>query len=1010
MRATCVAALLSALVLLPVSSVAAASAPAQKNILIVRGQALDLPGGTILVDGIERTIRNAVALPVEFFVEDVDTGRFGVEAFDEHLSALIADKYADIPLDLVVVFGQPAVQFVLRERLMMFPRTPVLAGLVDRPLFDEHALPPNASVVYARIDAQETIRFAQRIYPAARRVLVAGGTSRFDRGWQRAVREELHGIESTIPVAYDVDSTLDDLARRVAALPPDTIVLYVSMTRDGADVSVRPLEAVERLRASASVPIFGLSSTCVGHGIVGGAVIDFAAHGRDLGLQAVRMLAGDVPPPTTTPVVAMADWRELQRFQIAPASLPPSTVVAFREPSLWEQQKGTILAAAVVVIAEAALIVALVTAGRRRRETQAELVARLEFERMLSEFSVAIATAMPSGTALAIEAALGRLASSLGIDRVWRWRPDDPRDADWNSAALAKAQLATFSARAELPPSLRERLGDVAAAGCSVLAVPLVTGGATTGALFWVSRHPGLSWDIHADQLRVAGTVVAAVLQRRQAETALESSHHLKGAILDSMPAQIAVLDRGGVIIAANDAWYQFARANGYRSDASVSPGASYLTACHEALRDGDQIAAQAIELIEQACRGEWTGRQLEYRCDSPDSERWFLMAAEPLRRPEGGAVVTHVDITERKHSDIALRESEGRFRRLADALPVAVWMAGADGDCTYCNREWLDFTGRPMEEHSGYGWLESVHVADQAICLDAYLRAAHTAESFRTEFRIRRYDGEFRWMITSGVPRYGSDGNLEGYVGGCIDITDRKDAEHVLRDLSHRLMIAQDDERRRIARELHDHLSQQLALLAIDLQQLSMQHSAPSELLTPALHEAWRRTTEIASDVHAISHRLHPSKMEALGLVATIRAHCREVSRQSVDVEFIDQNVPGGIPPERALGLFRVLEEGLSNVVRHSGARSAQVALAGAGGDLLLRIADDGRGFQPDGQQGSGLGLVSMRERIQSLEGTLSVVSDPGRGTVIEARIPQTTPASRPAGTATHGARAESA
>jgi PAS domain S-box-containing protein len=1003
MRAYRVAAALI-LVLLP--ALVAASAP--KNVLIVRGPAPDLPSGRVLVDSIETTIRGAVTTPVEFFVEDFDSGRFGVEAYDDHLSALIADKYTDIPLDLVVVVGEPAVQFVLRERPAMFPRTPVLVGLVDRRLFDEHALPPNAAVVYVRLDAQETIRFAQRAYPGGRRVLVAGGTSRFDRSWQRAVREDLRGIESTTPVAYDVDSSLDDLTRRVSTLPPDTLVLYVSMTRDGTDSTVRPIESLERLRGAAAVPIFGLTSTYVGHGVVGGIVLDCQRHGADLGRQAARMLGGDVPPPTTTPPVPMADWRELQRFHIESSELPASTVVAFREPTLWEQERGTILTASAVVIAESALILALVRAGSRQRESQAELVARLRFERMVSEVSVAIASAPGSGTALAIEAALNRLAASLGIDRVWRWRLDDPRDAEWESLPLRIGEPATFSSRAALPPSVRERLGEGGAGGCSAFAVPLVTGGVTTGALFWVSRQAGLSWDAHADQLRLVGAVVATALQRNQAETALEGSNHLKSAILDSLPSHIAVLDREGVIIGANDAWFQFARENNVKSDESLAPGASYLRACQEAVRDGDAVAAEAVALIERACRGEWNDRTIEYRCDAPDCERWFLMRAEPLRRPEGGAVVTHVDITARKRDEIALRESEDRFRRLADGLPVAIWMADLDGSCTYCNREWIEMTGRSLQAHFGYGWLESVHLDDQTASLDAYLRAVQSGTSFRTEFRIRRHDGEFRWMATSGMPRYGSDGRLHGFVGGCIDITDRKNAEHILRDLSHRLMNAQDDERRRIARELHDHLSQQLALLAIDLQQLSMQQSTPAEMLIPALHEAWRRTTEIASDVHAISHRLHPSKMEALGLVATIRAHCREISRQSVVVDFIEQDVPSAIPPERALGLFRVLEEGLSNVVRHSGARSAQVALAGDGSELLLRIADDGRGFQPDARQG-GLGLVSMRERTHSLDGTLSITSTPGRGTVIEARIPLTGTA-RPAADAAVSARAESA
>src|SRR5262249_15355562 len=142
-----------------------------------------------------------------------------------------------------------------------------------------------------------------------------------------------------------------------------------------------------------------------------------------------------------------------------------------------------------------------------------------------------------------------------------------------------------------------------------------------------------------------------------------------------------------------------------------------------------------------------------------------------------------------------------------------------------------------------------------------------------------------------------------------------------------------------------HDHLSQQIALLAIDLQQLGVAPPSSHDALKASLQEAWRRTAEIASDVHALSHRLHPSKIEALGLAATIRAHCRDVSRQSLAVTFSEGDVPAGIGADTALCLYRVLEEALANVARHSGATEAHVTLD-ADPDIVLRVSDRGRGF----------------------------------------------------------------
>ena len=474
--------------------------------------------------------------------------------------------------------------------------------------------------------------------------------------------------------------------------------------------------------------------------------------------------------------------------------------------------------------------------------------------------------------------------------------------------------------------------------------------------------------------------------QRR--EIARGASDRLNSAILDSRPVQLAVLDREGTIIAVNHAWSAFGSPTGLVAREAAGPGTSYLRVCLDAARAGRPGASETVTVIEQACRGRRTERQVEYRCDSP-AERWFLMRAEPLRRAEGGAVVTHWDITARKVIEIALRESEDRFRRMADPLPVAVWMSEADGGRSYVNKEWLQLTGRTLDNERGDGWLESVHPDDRAACIDGYRRASELREGFRLEYRIRRRDGEYRWLLDTGVPRYGSDGAFHGFLGGCVDITERTEAERMLRGLNHRLMQAQDEERCRISRELHDHLSQQLALLAIDLQQLAIASPAKRDGLEAPLQEAWRRTTEIASDVHALSHRLHPSKMEALGLVATIQAHCRDVSRQGLAVRFRHRDVPRGISPERALNVFRVLEEALSNVIRHSGSSEALVTLSGGDSHVVLNVTDDGRGFTTSGDASSGLGLISMRERLQSLNGSLSVTSAPGHGTVIEARVP---------------------
>ncbi|MEQ8753676.1 MAG: PAS domain S-box protein [Coleofasciculus sp. G1-WW12-02] len=167
------------------------------------------------------------------------------------------------------------------------------------------------------------------------------------------------------------------------------------------------------------------------------------------------------------------------------------------------------------------------------------------------------------------------------------------------------------------------------------------------------------------------------------------------------------------------------------------------------------------------------------YRC-SDGSYRWLLWNAKAL--VEDGLIycVAH-NVTERKQAEAALRESEARFRTMADSAPVLLWVAGTDGRCTFFNRPWLEFTGRRLEDELGEGWVEAVHPEDKPNCRQTYSYAFNRRQSFRMEYRLRRADGEYRWLLDTGIPRFGDDSSFLGYIGSCIDITDVKESQAAL-------------------------------------------------------------------------------------------------------------------------------------------------------------------------------------------------------------------------------------
>ena len=253
----------------------------------------------------------------------------------------------------------------------------------------------------------------------------------------------------------------------------------------------------------------------------------------------------------------------------------------------------------------------------------------------------------------------------------------------------------------------------------------------------------------------------------------------------------------------------------------------------------------------------------------------------------------------------------------------------------------------------------------------------------------IRRKDGEIRTLLVSGEVL--EVGGQNYTLSVAADITERKRAEEMLSTMSRRLIEAQEEERAWIARELHDDFNQRVAMVSVNLECLERDLSGSEVQAKSYTEEIKEQIKELGTDIQALSHRLHSSKLDYLGLVSACKGFCTELSaRPNVEIEFHSENIPPNLPKEMSLCLFRVLQEALQNAVKHSGVRSFRVSLDATSDEVKLSVSDSGSGFDfNQAISGQGLGLTSMKERLKLVDGQLSIDSKPGQGTTIHARVP---------------------
>ena len=507
-----------------VCAVASATAADSKRVLFLRSFGDDFEAEDTFADYLRTDLAEKSPHPVDQYEVTLEIARFteGEQdaAFVHYLKALFAER----PPDLMVAVAGPAARFAQSHRQDLFPSTPVLFAALDARVIREDALTANDAIAPISLDPHAVIENILRTLPDTSTIAVVMGNAPMEKFWVKVLRREVQPFENRIHFIFLNEMSFEDMLARAAALPPRSAVYFGDLVVDAQGISHRQEEVLSRLHATANAPIFGQYDYQLGRGILGGPLLSIRSLSQRTADVAVRILQGASPGDIATSPQRLGspefDWRELQRWGVSEANLPPDSTVKFRQPTLWEQYKWLIVGAVTLCVLEGALIAALLLNRRRLRRAHNELKA--SEERM-------------------------SLAAVAGNLRFWVW--EIPRDevwasssswglADWDPAKPFKFHQGLQTVHADDRDSIRRAIqcafrddGEYQAE-CRVMQPDSTTR--------WIAAWGRVEFDSKRQPIRMRGVSID-VTERRRAE---EEARALSGRLISAQKDERARLAR----------------------------------------------------------------------------------------------------------------------------------------------------------------------------------------------------------------------------------------------------------------------------------------------------------------------------------------------------------------------------------------------------------------------------------------------------------------------------------
>lgn len=479
--------------------------------------------------------------------------------------------------------------------------------------------------------------------------------------------------------------------------------------------------------------------------------------------------------------------------------------------------------------------------------------------------------------------------------------------------------------------------------------------------------------------------MIEDITQRKVMEMKLFASQALLRSTLDSLSAQVAILDENGTIIAVNARWREVEEKDGHITGAA-KVGDNYLNFCKSVTGADADIARRAAEALCRALKGKTPMSPIVYSCMGPSGFYWYQMRM--TRFEENGhlrIVLSYEDITEVMATRQQLHEKQEWLSLALESSNTRIWDWNiVTGKVIWSENETPESaTVKWGVEESFQELLNDIHPNDRQVFRELLRTTVDGHEdSIAAEFRTLQSTGRLKWIFAKGHILRDEKGKAIRLLCVNTDITELKQAQIELRRLTARLIRAQEEERQRIARELHDDIGQRLSILMVRIETL-LRDPFDRAYMEEEVAGLTKSIDELTTDIHQLSHQLHSSKLQHLGLKVALQELCRQMSsRDNIEVNFMADTIDP-VPSEVALCLYRIAQEALLNARKYSKATSVVLTVIRKDSFLYMHVKDSGIGFDLR-TPSEGLGFVNMRERLHMIGGELFIDSRPGEGTEV--------------------------